>query len=243
MGALTTVMISGLLLTGQAWAQQPEWRTKKVVQARVWTATVRAGNATRLTMSCRDSGRRVPELTLEVVADRGSALAGAPNATASVGSGGQTMALVAVGAEMPGGTVLRRTVIGPEGFAEFRRLADTISEGEDIEVSAPGGRRQAFPPDRLLAAVPDTVLRCAPSVIGIRSRVADQRNATTLVALSNDANERCRGGSGDNPETHIACAERTEIGERLAVIGWCYGRQGQAGYQMNWHQCGRDSIR
>ncbi|WBV42539.1 hypothetical protein [Pseudoroseomonas cervicalis] len=242
MRALATVMISGLLLAGQAWAQQPEWRTEKV-QARVWTATVRSGANTRLALSCIDSGRRVPELSLEVIADRGSALAGAPNATASIGSGGHTMALVAIGAEMSGGTVLRRTVVGPEGFAEFRKLADAISEGEHLEVSAPGGRRQTFPPDRLLAAVPDTVLRCAPSVIGIRYRVADQRNATTLVALSNDADERCRGGSGDNPETHIACAERTEIGERLAVVGWCYGRQGQYGYQMNWHQCGRDSIR
>lgn len=56
-------------------------------------------------------------------------------------------------------------------------------------------------------------------------------------------NTKCRGGSGDKPETHLACDQREKVSAQLERLGRCYGKKGQAGYQMEWHRCGRDSNR
>jgi len=58
-----------------------------------------------------------------------------------------------------------------------------------------------------------------------------------------DANSLCRGGSGDDTETLKACDRREAVGRLLDNVGWCYGRHGEYGYQMEWHACGRDSNR
>ncbi len=52
-------------------------------------------------------------------------------------------------------------------------------------------------------------------------------------------NDTCRGSSGDNPATWDACKRRDTLGSKLTHIGWCYGREGEAGYQMDWHVCGQ----
>jgi hypothetical protein len=70
-----------------------------------------------------------------------------------------------------------------------------------------------------------------------------QVNAETLIRMEREANGRCRGGSGDSQETWEACGARDAYGRVLAMLGWCYGRQGEAGYQMNWHRCQANSIR
>ena len=87
----------------------------------------------------------------------------------------------------------------------------------------------------------DVVLRCLPSVVRARRQAASLTNIQTLLTLSDDANDRCRGGGVE--DVWGACAERTEYGERLDALGMCYGKQGQAGYQMSWHRCGPGSIR
>jgi hypothetical protein len=56
-----------------------------------------------------------------------------------------------------------------------------------------------------------------------------------------EANGYCRGGSGD--ETMQWCAVRDGLTDVLIVRGWCYGKSGEAGYQMRWHKCGPDSNR
>lgn len=58
-----------------------------------------------------------------------------------------------------------------------------------------------------------------------------------------DENGVCRGGSGDAPETLDACERRNVIGQSLTALGWCHGRQGEAGYQHEWHRCGATSLR
>lgn len=57
-----------------------------------------------------------------------------------------------------------------------------------------------------------------------------------------DLNGLCRGGSGDNPETMVRCAERDSVGRALGGMGWCHGREGEVGYQHEWHPCGPGSI-
>jgi hypothetical protein len=53
----------------------------------------------------------------------------------------------------------------------------------------------------------------------------------------------CRGSSGDEQATHNACDYRNEVGVLLGKEGFCYGKDGQAGYQMRWHKCGKKSIK
>jgi hypothetical protein len=68
-------------------------------------------------------------------------------------------------------------------------------------------------------------------------------NVSALINRWQDENGRCRGGSGDDPKTYQACDERSATGNKLAEAGWCYGREGEAGYQMEWHPCAANSTR
>jgi len=56
-------------------------------------------------------------------------------------------------------------------------------------------------------------------------------------------NEGCRGGSGNDEATWRACDAREHTQQSLSAAGWCYGRIGEYGYQMNWHRCGTNSVK
>ncbi len=70
---------------------------------------------------------------------------------------------------------------------------------------------------------------------------AGKPKPTALISKWTDLNSQCRGGSGDDPKTQRACDRREEVGKQIDQAGWCYGREGQMGYQMQWHACGRGS--
>jgi hypothetical protein len=54
----------------------------------------------------------------------------------------------------------------------------------------------------------------------------------------------CRGGTTDDEmKRGAACCERTQVGVRLNRLGWCYGKRGQIGADMDWHHCTRASER
>ena len=63
------------------------------------------------------------------------------------------------------------------------------------------------------------------------------REPSRVLAQWQTENENCRGGSGDSDETIKACERRDSIAAKLQNVGWCYGRPGEYGYQMNWHPC------
>lgn len=71
---------------------------------------------------------------------------------------------------------------------------------------------------------------------------AQAQSADELIASYRKLNSACRGGSGDDPRTQKACAERDRIVAGLQRVGYCYGRRGQIGAQMSWHRCGADSL-
>jgi S1-C subfamily serine protease len=58
-----------------------------------------------------------------------------------------------------------------------------------------------------------------------------------------DANGACRGGYPDDPKTEAGCRRREVISNRLDAAGWCYGKEGEFGYQMKWHRCTWNSLR
>ncbi len=68
-------------------------------------------------------------------------------------------------------------------------------------------------------------------------------NPEGMLTRWQDQNGKCRGGSGDSQETLRACDARTHTEKSLAAAGWCYGRQGEYGHQMEWHRCDARSIR
>lgn len=67
-------------------------------------------------------------------------------------------------------------------------------------------------------------------------------NPNGMLIRWSEQNEKCRGGSGDSEETWRACDAREHTQMSLAAAGWCYGRQGEARYQMQWHRCGTRSL-
>lgn len=79
----------------------------------------------------------------------------------------------------------------------------------------------------------------------------EQRNAgswtvkeSSLISQWHEANSKCRGGSGDDEATIAACDERDgALKDRLRDANICYGREGEAGYQMVMHRCGATSLR
>lgn len=59
----------------------------------------------------------------------------------------------------------------------------------------------------------------------------------TLLDEESMANDLCRGGAGSS--TDKACDLRDMLVSDLKRVGWCYGRPGEVGAQMTWHECGR----
>ncbi len=68
---------------------------------------------------------------------------------------------------------------------------------------------------------------------------ADAQDAEDIPLLQDYAryNDSCRGGSGDDNETWKACGARDYISFLLYQRGWCYGKDGEASYEMQWHRC------
>lgn len=58
-----------------------------------------------------------------------------------------------------------------------------------------------------------------------------------------EANSVCRGGSPGQSRTEKACEGRSELEIEFELLGYCYGKQGEAGYQAAWHECGPNSLR
>ncbi|QDM41462.1 hypothetical protein [Altererythrobacter sp. TH136] len=89
----------------------------------------------------------------------------------------------------------------------------------------------------------------APSVSAESEAAAKPADAFSseekkLIETWQDLNGRCRGGSGDDPQTMTACDERDgPVAAQLADANICYGREGEYGYQMELHRCGPDSTR
>lgn len=50
-------------------------------------------------------------------------------------------------------------------------------------------------------------------------------------------NDKCRGGSGDDPATMQACDMREKAGEQLKKQGWCWGPDDAIGADKHWIRC------
>jgi hypothetical protein len=59
-------------------------------------------------------------------------------------------------------------------------------------------------------------------------------SAIQVISFHND---RCRDGSGDDPLTLKVCEVRDKVLTEIKEAGWCWGHEGQAGYQKDWEPC------
>lgn len=84
-----------------------------------------------------------------------------------------------------------------------------------------------------------------PDLFGAGSHASAQSDgqATDQIEQWRVQNSLCRGLPGDDPRSQAACARREQLQAGLQRTGWCYGKQGQIGAEMQWHRCGRDSLR
>ena len=64
-----------------------------------------------------------------------------------------------------------------------------------------------------------------------------------LLSVERDLNSMCRGWSGDEKHTDQVCAVRDKMNKALNKMGYCYGKHGQIGADMEWHKCTRNSLR
>ncbi|CAD5260358.1 exported hypothetical protein [Bosea sp. 62] len=81
------------------------------------------------------------------------------------------------------------------------------------------------------------------AIMAAGTAMVQAQSGDELIASYPALNSTCRGGSGDDPRTQKACAERDRVVAGLQQAGYCYGRRGQIGAQMSWHRCGADSLR
>lgn len=58
-----------------------------------------------------------------------------------------------------------------------------------------------------------------------------------MIARADELNSKCRGGSGDDPVTHVACYDRDKLHSELQKAGWCRGKPEQYGYEKKWERC------
>ena len=65
----------------------------------------------------------------------------------------------------------------------------------------------------------------------------------TMISAEHDLDVMCRGGSPEEFTTVEACKQRDKLVKMLRGNGFCYGKKGQIGANMQWHKCGPNSLR
>ena len=219
----------------------PEWKMQSGRQ-QVFTAALYTPDYARIVIECRTPAFLAPEVTVSFV----------PPDPMKAGEDADLMATLRAGdesAQIPmnrlgdaaADSSYRWTGAGANAMAVLRKVAEAASSSPLI-LALPGKASVTFRAGyEHSSAMQDVILRCAPVVVRARNQAAAQTNIPTLLTLSDDANDRCRGGGV--PDIWAVCAERSEYGERLGALGMCYGKRGEFGYQQRWHRCGPTSNR
>ncbi len=63
------------------------------------------------------------------------------------------------------------------------------------------------------------------------------KDVTLLIAQAETLNDKCRGGSGDDPATEKACGERDVVFRKIKAKNWCWGHDGQVSADRTWERC------
>ena len=90
--------------------------------------------------------------------------------------------------------------------------------------------------DPAVAVMLSELMANMPCSIPIASN-SPPRDVALLIAQAETLNDRCRGGSGDDPATGKACGERDAIFRKVKAKNWCWGHDDQIGADRTWERC------
>jgi hypothetical protein len=129
--------------------------------------------------------------------------------------------------ECPQGREIRAKNFYPTAMTDCQVLdADTAAENRKLK------QRQVAAP-----ATPPTPAVKQEDLRQFTASEASDLETQSLIQKEMVLNDACRGGSGDEEATQKSCAERDAVFSTLQSRGWCYGTEGQAGYQKSWQKC------
>lgn len=61
-----------------------------------------------------------------------------------------------------------------------------------------------------------------------------------IINQTDEQYSNCRDGKGGtDPDTNPYCIKGRELFENLEKLGWCYGHEGQYGYEKSWEPCAK----
>ncbi|HBO5585608.1 TPA: hypothetical protein ACXKAZ_000365 [Pseudomonas aeruginosa] len=95
---------------------------------------------------------------------------------------------------------------------------------------------------RSLAAAASVLLFTSQTFAGDDPLVADLKSQSVsgLKAMMQEVHGRCRGGSGDSPETWKYCDRQDVIYKEIVNRGWCWGPDDVVEAQKGWIECAGD---
>ena len=229
-------------VTGQARAEQP-WQISSYPE-KIYSAFLRNEDLSRIVIECRDPRFSAPEISVTLVLQGQAKLNSPDNFVAIIGVGDKSFKLPMTRISDADQEVeYRWTATGPASFRNFADIAEALSMGRTLTVRGGSGDEEFSYDQATASGATGVISRCSPASVQARHEVENSKDINGLLVLEGSADNKCRGGPGNQPATYVACDERTEYVDRLHMLGMCYGQKGQAGYQLRWHRCGPNSIR
>jgi len=84
---------------------------------------------------------------------------------------------------------------------------------------------------------------CTQNTSAEKPANAGQQPIEVLLKEIDALNSQCRGGSGDDPKTQLACDKREARAQEAEQRGWCWGPQGAAiNADKHWMRCADDKT-
>ena len=62
-------------------------------------------------------------------------------------------------------------------------------------------------------------------------------DVASLIEKTEQLNDKCRGGSGDDPATMKACDARDALIEQIEAMNYCFGTEQQIQAEKRWQEC------
>ena len=144
--------------------------------------------------------------------------------------------LAPVGATTHGSADIQAPRSGPSASGQEQALRERAERAE-AQLAAVTSGIAASGSVAPQPSAPSTLRSSPPATVDPASLAAAQITPSVLVVIWHVADQKCRGGGGDDFATESACNEREAYQTRLTELKWCYGDHGQIGAEARWKPC------